>query len=58
VFKGKLLTALEEDPAFETKIRELVVLATREDAISQTANGIDIRQIGVSSSKDVKISVK
>ncbi len=59
VFKGKLLTALEEDPAFAKKIRELVTLAERNSAaISQTANGTDIQQIGVSSSKDVKISVK
>ena len=56
-FKAKLLTALDKDPVFREKIQELVTLAD-DEAISQTANGTDIRQIGVNRSTNVRISLK
>ena|ERR1700726_681836 len=59
LFKAKLLVALDEDPAFQEKIHELVGMAERDrGAISQTATGTDIQQVGINSSKNVKISLK
>src|SRR5437667_5584630 len=51
VLKVKLIIALDEDTVFREKIQELVTLAD-EKAISQTANGTVIRQIGVNRSED------
>ncbi|HLJ25625.1 MAG TPA: hypothetical protein VKY85_02840 [Candidatus Angelobacter sp.] len=59
VFKAKLLVALDEDTAFQKKIRDLAEQHRRERTnISQQATGTDIRQVAVDRSKDLKISVK
>jgi hypothetical protein len=59
VFRAKLLVALDEDPDFREKIAKLVSLTELETgAISQTAKGTDIQQVGVNNSKHVRISVK
>jgi hypothetical protein len=53
LFKGRLLVALDEDPAFQEKIRSLA-----ESMISQQASGSSIQQVAVNKSENVNISIK
>jgi len=56
LLKSHLLIALNEDSAFQEKIQRLV--SSAEESISQTADGTNIRQIGINRSTNVRISVK
>jgi hypothetical protein len=59
ILKAKLLVALDEDPAFLEKIRELAARSEKEVAsISQQATGDNTKQVAVNKSQNVKISVK
>src|SRR5437762_2669976 len=58
LFRSKLLVALDEDPLFQSKIRELAEQSEREMGISLNARGTGNKQIAVNKSTDVKISVK
>jgi hypothetical protein len=57
-FKSKLLVALDEDPVFQSKIRQLAEQSEQEIGISLNAQGTGNKQVAVNKSTDVKISVK